>query len=74
MYIMAAGNGDRAEGAKFLAAFCLGTLPALLGFGIATRWLSGVMTHRITQISGVILLVMGTVMLNKGKRQLKYTF
>ncbi|MDC9729739.1 MAG: sulfite exporter TauE/SafE family protein, partial [Methyloprofundus sp.] len=38
LYIMAAGNGDPVEGAKFLAAFGLGTLPALLGFGMATRW------------------------------------
>ncbi|WP_428353939.1 sulfite exporter TauE/SafE family protein [Methyloprofundus sp.] len=76
MYIMAAGNGDPLEGAKFLAAFGLGTLPALLGFGMATRWLSGAMTHRITQISGVILLVMGTMMLNKGlmKTQSGYDF
>ena len=76
MYIMAAGNGDPVEGAKFLAAFGLGTLPALLGFGMATRWLSGAMTHRITQISGVILLVMGTMMLNKGlmKTQSGYDF
>ena len=71
MYIMAAGNGDPVEGAKFLAAFGLGTLPALLGFGMATRWLSGTMTHRITQISGVILLVMGTMMLNKGLMKTK---
>ncbi|GAW84881.1 hypothetical protein bplSymb_SCF00113P025 [Bathymodiolus platifrons methanotrophic gill symbiont] len=71
MYIMAAGNGDPVEGAKFLAAFGLGTLPALLGFGMATRWLSGTMTRRITQISGIILLVMGTMMLNKGLMKTK---
>ena len=71
MYIMAAGNGDPVAGAKFLAAFGLGTLPALLSFGMATRWLSGAMTQRITQISGVILLVMGTMMLNKGLMKTK---
>ena len=74
MYIMAAGNGDMLEGAKFLAAFGLGTLPALLGFGMATRWLSGTMTHRITQISGVILIVMGSMMLNKGLMKAKYGY
>ncbi len=71
MYIMAAGNGDPLEGAKMLASFGLGTLPALLGFGMATRWLSGAMTHRITQISGVILIVMGSMMLNKGLMKTK---
>ncbi|NOQ14358.1 MAG: sulfite exporter TauE/SafE family protein [Methyloprofundus sp.] len=71
MYIMAAGNADPLVGAKFLAAFGLGTLPALLGFGMATRWLSGSMTHRITQVSGVILIVMGSMMLNKGLMKTK---
>lgn len=66
MYIMAAGNGDPLEGAKFLALFALGTLPALLGFGMATRLLSGNMTRRFTQASGIILIVMGSMMLNKG--------
>lgn len=71
MYIMAAGNGDPLQGAKFLAAFGLGTLPALLGFGMATGWLSGTMTHRISQVSGVILIVMGSMMLNKGLMKTK---
>lgn len=71
MYIMAAGNADPVQGAKFLTAFGLGTLPALLGFGMATRWLSGTMTRRISKISGIILLVMGTMMLNKGLMKTK---
>jgi len=76
MYIMAAGNGDPIEGAKFLAAFGLGTLPALLGFGMATHLLSDKMTHRFLQASGIILIVMGSIMLNKGlmKTQSGYDF
>ena len=71
MYIMAAGNADPIEGAKFLALFGLGTLPALLGFGMATHLLSEKMTHRFLQASGIILIVMGTMMLNKGLMKTK---
>ncbi|MBE0470677.1 MAG: sulfite exporter TauE/SafE family protein [Methyloprofundus sp.] len=76
MYIMAAGNGDAMEGAKFLALFGLGTLPALLSFGMAAHLLSEKMTHRFLQASGIILIVMGTMMLNKGlmKTQSGYDF
>lgn len=71
MYIMAAGNGDPVAGAKFLVAFGLGTLPALLGFGMVTHLLSDKMTRRFLQASGVILIVMGTMMLNKGLMKTK---
>ncbi len=66
MYVFAAGNGDALEGAKFLTLFGLGTLPALIGFGIMARLLSNKMTQRFIQASGVILIVMGLMMLNKG--------
>jgi sulfite exporter TauE/SafE/copper chaperone CopZ len=71
MYIMAAGNADAIEGAKFLAIFGLGTLPALLSFGMAAHLLSEKMTHRFLQASGIILVVMGTMMLNKGLMKTK---
>jgi len=71
MYIMAAGNADPIEGAKFLALFGLGTLPALLSFGMAAHLLSEKMTHRFLQASGIILIVMGTMMLNKGLMKTK---
>jgi len=76
MYIMAAGNADPLEGAKYLALFGLGTLPALLSFGMAAHLLSEKMTHRFLQASGIILIVMGTMMLNKGlmKTQSGYDF
>lgn len=76
MYIMAAGNADPWEGAKFLALFGLGTLPALIGFGMVTHLLSDKMTRRFLQASGIILIVMGAMMLNKGliKTQSGYDF
>jgi uncharacterized protein len=66
MYVMAAGMGEPFQGAKLLTLFGLGTLPALLGFGLLTRVLSNKMTRRFLQASGIILIIMGTMMINKG--------
>jgi len=66
MYVLAAGNGDPLQGAKILALFGLGTLPALLSFGLLTKVLSEKMTRRFLQASGIILLFIGSMMLNKG--------
>ncbi|MDD4923024.1 MAG: sulfite exporter TauE/SafE family protein, partial [Bacteroidales bacterium] len=66
MYIMAAGNGDALEGARFLTLFGLGTLPALFCFGFIARMLSNIMTRRFIYASGIILIILGSMMLNKG--------
>lgn len=66
MYVLASGNGDAIEGAKILALFGLGTLPALLGFGLLARILSNTMTRRVIHTSGIILIILGSMMLNKG--------
>ena len=66
MYVMAAGLGDPLAGAACLALFGLGTLPALLGFGLLARLMSGAMTHRFVQTAGVVMVVMGAMMLNNG--------
>ncbi len=76
MYVLAAGNSDVVQGAKILALFGLGTLPALLSFGLLTRILSANMTRHFLQASGVILIFIGSMMLNKGliKTQSGYDF
>lgn len=66
MYVMAAGNGNALQGAKFLTLFGLGTLPALIGFGMLARTLSNRMTRNFIHASGIILIVLGSMMLNKG--------
>jgi sulfite exporter TauE/SafE/copper chaperone CopZ len=66
MYVMAAGTGNALVGAKILALFGLGTLPALFTFGLLTRFLSNTMTRRFLQASGIILIILGTIMLLKG--------
>lgn len=66
MYVMAAGTGSAAEGAKMLFAFGVGTLPVLLSFGVLTSLVSASLTHRLLTASGAIVVVLGAVMFNRG--------
>ncbi len=66
MYVMAAGSSDPIVGAKIMTLFGLGTLPALFSFGFLTRLFSTAATHRFFQLSGIILIFVGGMMLNKG--------
>lgn len=66
MYVMAAGTGSALEGAKMLFTFGIGTLPVLLSFGVLTTLISGSLTHQLLKASGVIVIVLGAVMINRG--------
>jgi len=66
IYIMAAGTGSMIEGAKLLFVFALGTLPVMLGFGYLTSIISKKATHKILKASGVIVIILGLVMVNRG--------
>jgi uncharacterized protein len=66
IYVMAAGTGSMIEGAKLLFIFALGTLPVMLGFGYLTSIISKKATHKILKASGVIVIILGLVMVNRG--------
>lgn len=66
MYVMAAGTGSWSQGAVILFFFGLGTLPLLLGFGFLTSLLSGTLTPKLLKASGVIVMALGLIMLNRG--------
>jgi len=66
MYVMAAGTGSAVEGAKMLLAFGLGTLPVMLAFGAVASMLSSAVTHRLLRASGLIVVALGAVMINRG--------
>lgn len=66
IYIMAAGTGSMIEGAKLLFVFALGTLPVMLGFGYVTSIISKNATHKILKASGVIVVILGLIMVNRG--------
>lgn len=66
IYIMAAGTGSMLEGAKLLFVFALGTLPVMLGFGFLTSVISAKATHKILKASGIIVILLGLMMVNRG--------
>jgi sulfite exporter TauE/SafE len=66
MYVMAAGTGNWMEGATTLLLFGLGTLPLLLGFGFLTSLLSANVAPKLLKASGVIVMALGAIMLNRG--------
>ncbi|MDP2128872.1 MAG: sulfite exporter TauE/SafE family protein [Pseudohongiella sp.] len=66
MYVLAAGTGSPGEGALLLFFFGLGTLPPLLGFGFFASFLSRKTIHEMIRVSGVLVIVMGLMMLDRG--------
>ncbi|MDD2759088.1 MAG: sulfite exporter TauE/SafE family protein [Methylomonas sp.] len=66
MYVMAAGTGSWMQGAVTLFFFGVGTLPLLLGFGFLTSLLSGNLTPKLLKASGVIVMSLGLIMINRG--------
>ncbi|WP_260839359.1 sulfite exporter TauE/SafE family protein [Methylomonas koyamae] len=66
MYVMAAGSGSWSQGAAILLFFGLGTLPLLMGFGVLTSLLSANLTPKLLKASGVIVIALGVIMLNRG--------
>jgi sulfite exporter TauE/SafE/copper chaperone CopZ len=66
MYLFAAASGSAYYGARALFVFGLGTLPVLLGFGVLTSVISSRLTSRIVRFSGVAVILLGLIMLNRG--------
>ena len=66
MYIMAAGSGSWTQGAAILFFFGIGTLPLLLGFGFLTSLLSANLTPKLLKASGLVVMILGAIMLNRG--------
>jgi uncharacterized protein len=66
MYLYAAGTGNFFTGMFGLAAFGLGTLPVMLGFGSLASVISKNTTKKILKISAIIVLILGIIMLNRG--------
>jgi sulfite exporter TauE/SafE len=66
MYILAAGTGSPIEGAKMLFFFGLGTLPLMMGFGFLASALSTQVAPKLVRVSGVIVIALGIIMLQRG--------
>lgn len=66
MYVIAAASGSPVTGALYLFVYGIGTLPVLLGFGVLASVLSGRFTQSIMKYAGVIVILLGLVLLNRG--------
>jgi len=64
LWAAAAGSGPR--GAGMLAAYALGTTPALFGVGMFTLWLGKLGRERLNRVAGVLLALMGGWALYRG--------
>ncbi|MCK9606291.1 MAG: sulfite exporter TauE/SafE family protein [Methylomonas sp.] len=71
MYIMAAGSGDPLQGGMILLMFSLGTLLPLWGFGLFATLLSAKTMHQLARVSGILVIVMGVMMAQRGWQMLK---
>jgi len=61
--ISAAGAGSPAAGAAVMAAFWLGTVPALLGVGLGTQLIAGRLQRHLPAATAILLMVVGVTAL-----------
>lgn len=57
--VLSAGTGSFAGGALTMAAFWLGTVPALLGFGVFARKLGSSVSRKLPAFGALVLVVLG---------------
>lgn len=66
MQLFALGTGSATKGALAMFVFALGTIPLMLTFGSLTSFLSKGFTRNIAKYSGVLVLILGLIMANRG--------
>ncbi len=66
MQLFALGTGSAGKGALAMLVFSLGTVPLMLTFGALSGLLSKGYTKKILKLSGVLIIVLGLIMGNRG--------
>lgn len=66
MQLFALGSGSAAKGALSMFMFSIGTVPLMLTFGALSGLLSKGYTKKILKFSGVLIIVLGLIMGNRG--------
>ncbi|GKU24562.1 sulfite exporter TauE/SafE family protein [Clostridium folliculivorans] len=66
MQLFALGTGSAFKGALSMLIFSLGTVPLMLTFGALSGLLSKGYTKKILKLSGVLIIVLGLIMGNRG--------
>ncbi len=66
MQLYALGTGSAVKGAFSMFIFALGTVPLMLTFGVVSGILRKGYTKKILKVSGVLVIVLGLIMGNRG--------
>jgi copper ion binding protein len=66
MQLYALALGSVTKGALAMAVYALGTVPLMFGFGSALSLLSRERVNSVLRVSGVIVIVLGLLMVNRG--------
>ncbi|EKN69848.1 heavy metal transporter [Neobacillus bataviensis LMG 21833] len=66
MQLYALGTGSAISGALSMFMFAIGTIPLMLTFGALSSLLSKGYTKKILKFSGILIVVLGLVMSNRG--------
>lgn len=66
MQLYALGTGSTLKGALSLFTFALGTVPLMLTFGAVSILISKGYTKKILKLSGVLVIILGLIMGNRG--------
>ena len=66
MQLFALGTGSAQRGALSMFVFSMGTVPLMLGFGALSGLLSRGYTKKILKFSGILIIVLGLIMGNRG--------
>jgi sulfite exporter TauE/SafE len=66
MQLYALASGSVTKGAVAMAIYALGTVPLMFGFGSALSLLSREKVNGVLRVSGLIVIVLGLLMVNRG--------
>lgn len=66
MQLFALGTGSALKGSLSMFIFALGTVPLMLTFGAISGFLSKGYTKKLLKFSGVLIIVLGLIMSNRG--------
>lgn len=66
MQLYALGTGSVMAGALSMLVFSLGTIPLMFGLGALSSFLNSRFKHQMLQVSGVLVIVLGIIMLSRG--------
>ena len=72
MQLYALASGTMLKGAASMAIYALGTVPLMFGFGAFLSMISKNHIKKITKISGVLVIILGLFMLNRGLTNFGY--